>query len=100
MVADPSIESIGACPLLRKDAAMSTSPATRDLNIRELCLGLSLLAIAAGGLLINWDYEAGSASRMGPGYMPMLVFGLIALFAVGILVTAFRSGRDPFFSAR
>ncbi len=44
---------------------------------------------------MNQDYELGRASRMGPGYMPMLVFGLIALFGVGMIVTGLRSGPDP-----
>jgi hypothetical protein len=32
---------------------------------------------------------------MGPGYMPMLVLGLIGLFGIGMLITGMRSGPDP-----
>lgn len=65
------------------------------LNPRDIAFGLLLLAIAAGGLYVNQDYEMGTANRMGPGYIPMLVFSLIALFGIAMLVTGFRSGPDP-----
>ncbi|HEY5797958.1 MAG TPA: tripartite tricarboxylate transporter TctB family protein [Bosea sp. (in: a-proteobacteria)] len=75
---------------------MASNTVSREINVREISLGLILLAIALGGLYFNADYETGTASRMGPGYLPLLVFGLIAAFGLGMLVTALRSGRDPF----
>jgi Tripartite tricarboxylate transporter TctB family len=74
---------------------MTTDQARSHLNAKDIAFGLLLLAIAAGALYVNQDYEAGTASRMGPGYMPMLVFGLTGLFGIGMLITAFRSGPDP-----
>lgn len=73
---------------------MTTNQAESRLNAKELALGVLLIAIAAVGLYLNREYETGSASRMGPGYMPMLVFGLIGIFGVGMLVTSLRSGPD------
>jgi hypothetical protein len=74
---------------------MITEQAGSRLNAKDLAFGILLLAIAAVGLYLNQDYETGTASRMGPGYMPMLVFGLIGLFGIGMLVTGVRSGPDP-----
>jgi hypothetical protein len=74
---------------------MSTDQAKSNLNAKDIAFGLLLLGIAAGALYINQDYETGTASRMGPGYMPMLIFGLIGLFGIGMLITGFRSGPDP-----
>lgn len=74
---------------------MSTDQAGSRLNAKEFALGILLIAIAAVGLYLNREYETGSASRMGPGYMPMLVFGLIGIFGIGMLVTSLRSGSDP-----
>ncbi len=65
------------------------------LNVKDMAFGLLLLLISAGGLYVNQDYEAGTASRMGPGYMPLLVFGLVGLFGIGMLITGLRSGPDP-----
>ncbi|MCZ8259801.1 MAG: tripartite tricarboxylate transporter TctB family protein [Beijerinckiaceae bacterium] len=75
---------------------MSENQLTRYLNIRDFIFGLLLLGIAIGGFYVNQGYEAGTASRMGPGYMPKLVFALIACFGIGILISALRSGKDPF----
>lgn len=75
---------------------MAVRTASRDINVREISLGLILLGIALGGFYLNAEHETGTASRMGPGYLPMLVFGLIAAFGLGMLVTALRSGHDPF----
>jgi hypothetical protein len=74
---------------------MITDQAKSNFNAKDIAFGLLLLAIAAGALYVNRDYEMGTASRMGPGYMPMLVFGLVGLFGIGMLITGFWSGRDP-----
>ncbi len=74
---------------------MTTDQAKPAPSAKDVAFGILLLLIAAGGLYINQDYELGRASRMGPGYMPMLVFGLISLFGVGMIVIGLRSGPDP-----
>ncbi|MCK8785818.1 hypothetical protein M0638_15670 [Roseomonas sp. NAR14] len=65
------------------------------LNAKDLASGLFLVLLAAVGLWLNQDHALGSARRMGPGYMPMLVFWIqIALGAV-VLVASFFNGPDP-----
>jgi len=65
------------------------------LSAKDIASGLFLILIAAIGLWLNEDHALGTARRMGPGYMPMLVFWLqIALGALVILV-GLGSGPDP-----
>ncbi|MFC7541522.1 hypothetical protein ACFQU2_21545 [Siccirubricoccus deserti] len=47
------------------------------------------------GLWLNLDHNLGSARRMGPGYMPMLVFWTLLGLAGLVLLAAFFSGPDP-----
>ncbi|MCC7274144.1 MAG: tripartite tricarboxylate transporter TctB family protein [Alphaproteobacteria bacterium] len=53
------------------------------LTSRDVLAGLGFLALGLIGLWLN-DYKLGRAARMGPGYMPMLVFSGLA--AMGVLV--------------
>jgi hypothetical protein len=57
---------------------LADGPVRARLASRDVLAGILLLA---SGLLGLWfdDYRLGSAARMGPGYMPMLVFGGLAL---------------------
>jgi hypothetical protein len=59
------------------------------MNSKDVASGLILIVIAAIGLWLNQDHALGTARRMGPGYMPMLVFWLqiaigAAVLAVGV----------------
>lgn len=65
------------------------------LNAKDIGAGLLLIAIGGLGLYFNLAYPMGTANRMGPGYMPALTFGLLALLGVIVLVAAFRNGPDP-----
>ena len=59
---------------------------------RDLVAGLMFVAFGAAGLFIASDYPRGSALRMGPGYMPMMLcWGLVVLggiIAIKGMVTA------------
>jgi hypothetical protein len=65
------------------------------INAKDLASGIFLLVLAALGLWLNTDHSLGSARRMGPGYMPMLVFGLEFFLGLIVLGIAFFSGPDP-----
>ncbi|MBY0329232.1 MAG: hypothetical protein K2X49_01005 [Acetobacteraceae bacterium] len=65
------------------------------INAKDLAASLFLLAVAVIGLWLNQDHALGSARRMGPGYMPMLVFWLEIFLAGMVLVLAFFNGPDP-----
>jgi hypothetical protein len=65
------------------------------LNAKDLAAGLFLLFVAVAGLYLNLDHSLGSARRMGPGYMPMLVFGLLVFLSAMVLLASFFNGPDP-----
>jgi len=56
------------------------------LSAKNIAAGVFLVAIAVLGLFINQEYQRGSPAQMGPGYMPMLVFTLLALMGSAVIV--------------
>jgi hypothetical protein len=65
------------------------------INAKDLASGILLVALAVIGLWLNTDHTLGSARRMGPGYMPMLVFWVELALGALVLVGAFFGGTDP-----
>jgi hypothetical protein len=65
------------------------------VNAKDVAAGVFLLLFAIVGLWLNQDHALGSARRMGPGYMPMLVFWLEIALAGSVLFLAFFNGPDP-----
>ena len=65
------------------------------INAKDLASGIFLLVLAGLGLWLNLDHTLGSPRRMGPGYMPMLVFWIeFGLGAIVLLMSLFSS-PDP-----
>lgn len=65
------------------------------LSAKDIASGLFLILIAAIGLWLNEDHALGTARRMGPGYMPMLVFWLQIGLGALVLFISLGSGPDP-----
>jgi len=65
------------------------------VNAKDVASGVILILFAAVALWLNQEHSLGSARRMGPGYMPMLVFWVLLGLGIIILGTAFFSGPDP-----
>lgn len=65
-------------------------------NTNDVLFAAALLSIAG---LLYWQVSGlrtGTILRMGPGYMPAVLCGLIALTALGILVRSFvHDGDEP-----
>ena len=70
-------------------AAPGRRPAVPDLLAGGTFIALGL-AFAVGGS----RYDMGSALKMGPGYVPVLLGGVLAVLGALIAVQAFRGG-DP-----
>jgi hypothetical protein len=62
---------------------------------KELWMGVLYLILGIAGLLIAQRYPIGTASRMGPGYLPSVICGLLVLFGVISLVRAVRLDGEP-----
>ena len=59
-----------------------------------ICGGLFILF----GLFFGWQslgLEIGTAFRMGPGYFPLMLSGLLILFGLIVVVQAFRASGEP-----
>lgn len=61
------------------------------INHRDVVAGLFLVLLATIGLFLNMDHNLGTARRMGPGYMPWMVFLLQA--GLGALVIFVSFGK-------
>lgn len=65
------------------------------INAKDVAAGVILLLVGAVGLWLNGDHALGTARRMGPGYMPMMVFYIQMGLAVAVLLLGLFSGPDP-----
>ena len=60
-------------------------------NNKDFLAGLLLLAVGAGGFFMALDYPFGSALRMGPGYFPRVLAGILMVFGIFVLVRSILS---------
>ncbi|PWS33985.1 hypothetical protein DFH01_26980 [Falsiroseomonas bella] len=65
------------------------------LNTKNLISGGIFILVAVIGLWLNTDHTLGSARRMGPGYMPMLSFGLLGVLGAIVFLGGLFNGPDP-----
>jgi Tripartite tricarboxylate transporter TctB family len=59
-------------------------------NNKDIWAGLLLIAIGAGALTIARNYPSGTALRMGPGYFPVVLGGLLVAFGLYLLGSGLR----------
>ena len=64
--------------------------------------GVMLIAVGATALVIARNYPFGTSLRMGPGYFPIVLGSILALFGLWFIVKAFRSTEkiEPGWSLR
>jgi hypothetical protein len=63
-----------------------------DARNRDVWAGLTFLATGVAALLLAREYPAGTALRMGPGYFPRVLAGILILFG---LQAVWRGLRRP-----
>jgi hypothetical protein len=63
------------------------------LQRKDIWAGLMLIVIGAGAMFIARNYPFGTALRMGPGYFPMVLGGVLILFGLATLATGLRDGE-------
>jgi hypothetical protein len=61
-------------------------------NHRDLWAGLMFAVIGIVFMILSKQYSIGTSAKMGPGYFPMVLGGLMTLFGVIIALGAF-SGK-------
>ena len=52
-----------------------------------------LICFGAAAMIISQDYGFGSASRMGPGFFPTILCGILIVFGVCVTATDLHSGK-------
>ena len=62
-------------------------------NNKDFWAGAMLIATGAASAWIAHDYPFGSAVRMGPGYFPSVLGGVLALFGIVLMVRGLRSSE-------
>jgi putative tricarboxylic transport membrane protein len=77
----------------RIDLALDPSMNPSILN-KDVWSGLLLIAIGAAAVLIARNYAFGTALRMGPGFFPLVLGGLLILFGVYMLAAGLRQGEQ------
>lgn len=61
--------------------------------MRDVLAGLTFVAFGVAFALVAASYEVGTALRMGPGYFPLVLGGLLALLGVLIIVKGLLAGE-------
>lgn len=60
---------------------------------KDFWSGLLLLGFGVAGFYMALDYPFGSALRMGPGYFPRVLAGIMIAFGLFVLIRGIRSGE-------
>lgn len=64
------------------------------VNNKDFWAGMMLIGTGAASIFIARDYPLGSTLRMGPGYFPSLLGGILILFGIYILTMGLRSKEE------
>ncbi len=62
-------------------------------NNKDFWAGIMFIAIGAASIFIARAYPFGGTTRMGPGYFPSMLGGILVLFGVYVMVMGLRSGE-------
>ena len=67
---------------------------TSILNSKDFWAGLFLVAVGAAAVFIARNYTFGTALRMGPGYFPTVLGGLLTLGGLYLVASSFKGGAE------
>jgi prepilin signal peptidase PulO-like enzyme (type II secretory pathway) len=62
-------------------------------NHRDFWAGIMFIAFGVIFMLLSKQYQLGSAAKMGPGYFPTVLGGIMVALGLLILIPAFTSKR-------
>lgn len=61
---------------------------------KDFWAGLMFFAFGAVGMFVARDYPFGTMLRMGPGYFPMMISGLLIFFGLIVMIRGLRSNES------
>lgn len=65
-------------------------------SLKDLIAGLIFVAFGLAFAVAAWSYDLGTALRMGPGYFPVVLSGLLVLLGSAIVAESLvRGDRTP-----
>ena len=67
---------------------------TAQKSMKDLLSGLIFISIGLAFAYAALSYDLGTAFRMGPGYFPIILAGLLVLLGAIILIQSLASGPD------
>jgi hypothetical protein len=62
---------------------------------KDFWTGIIYVAVGVAGFVISREYSFGTAGRMGPGYFPNVIAGLLLLFGAIAVVRSFLQAGEP-----
>jgi cytochrome bd-type quinol oxidase subunit 1 len=62
-------------------------------NNRDFFAGLLYIVTGAAGMWIARDYPFGSALRMGPGYFPSVLGGMMVAFGIAVMMMGVKNNE-------
>jgi hypothetical protein len=65
----------------------------RILKNKDVWAGLMFVGFGVAAMIIARNYRFGSAMRMGPGFFPTILGGILVAFGVCIIAAGLRSGE-------
>lgn len=67
---------------------------TARTSLKDLLAGLIFIGFGLAFGYASLNYNIGTAVRMGPGYFPLMLAGILIFLGVIITAQAFAAGRD------
>ena len=64
-------------------------------NPKDFWTGVIYSVLGASAVFLAWEYGMGSATRMGPGYFPSVLGGLLVVFGAVAIVRSFLVPGTP-----
>ena len=62
-------------------------------NNKDFLAGLLMISVGAIAFYMALDYPFGSALRMGPGYFPRVLAGILMTFGLYVMIRGIKSGE-------
>ena len=62
-------------------------------SLRDIAAGLVFVAFGLAFAITAYSYDLGNAIRMGPGYFPLMLGGLLILLGIGVMAEGVLAGE-------